>query len=94
MDAAISVSIFSRAYLDHITYVDEGVREIVNTIEDFYSHDGKTAFVFSSDHGMTDWGTSTALCVISIHLSSRAVLVSSNFLSFSLSYIFVPVLSF
>jgi phosphatidylinositol glycan class N len=36
--------------------VDEGVKEITKLIEDFYN-DGKTAFIFTSDHGMSDWGS-------------------------------------
>jgi len=27
-------------------------------IENFYGNDGKTAFILTSDHGMTDWGKS------------------------------------
>ena len=30
-------------------------------IEGFYGYDGKTAYVMSSDHGMTDWGKVTLL---------------------------------
>ena len=36
--------------------VDEGVRRVVEVIEDFFGHDGKTSYIFTSDHGMTDWG--------------------------------------
>jgi hypothetical protein len=25
-------------------------------IEEFYHHDKKTAYIFTADHGMTDWG--------------------------------------
>lgn len=32
------------------------MKEIVSMLEDFYGNDGKTAFIFTSDHGMTDWG--------------------------------------
>lgn len=46
----------SEAYLNHITFVDEGVRKIYEGFEEHYNHDGKTAYVFTSDHGMTDWG--------------------------------------
>lgn len=46
----------SQAYLDHISFVDEGVRKLCNKIENHYNHDGKTAYVFTSDHGMTNWG--------------------------------------
>lgn len=47
----------SREYLDNIGLVDTGVSELVSMIEDFYGHDGKTAYVFTSDHGMTNWGS-------------------------------------
>ncbi|XP_004422654.1 PREDICTED: GPI ethanolamine phosphate transferase 1 isoform X1 [Ceratotherium simum simum] len=46
----------SREYKDNIKIVDEGVKEIVSMFKDFYGNDGKTAFVFTADHGMTDWG--------------------------------------
>uniref|UniRef100_A0A8I3MH24 GPI ethanolamine phosphate transferase 1 n=1 Tax=Canis lupus familiaris TaxID=9615 RepID=A0A8I3MH24_CANLF len=46
----------SREYKDNIKVVDEGMKEIVSMLEDFYGNDGKTAFIFTSDHGMTDWG--------------------------------------
>ncbi|KAF2180535.1 GPI ethanolamine phosphate transferase 1 [Zopfia rhizophila CBS 207.26] len=47
---------YSRQYLHNIKVVDEGVQEISKLIEEFYS-DGKTAFVFTADHGMSDWGS-------------------------------------
>ena len=47
---------YSREYLDNIKTVDQGVKEITKLIEDFYG-DGKTAFVFTADHGMSDWGS-------------------------------------
>ena len=45
-----------REYLENIRKVDEGIKNAVKLIEDFYSNDKKTAFVFTSDHGMTNWG--------------------------------------
>ncbi|KAH3894041.1 hypothetical protein DPMN_018198 [Dreissena polymorpha] len=48
--------VFCSLYLEHIRYVDDGVERLVATIEDHYDHDQKTAYVFTSDHGMTDWG--------------------------------------
>ena len=28
-----------------------------NLIEEFYNHDGQTAYVMTADHGMTNWGS-------------------------------------
>ncbi|EMC93337.1 hypothetical protein BAUCODRAFT_37024 [Baudoinia panamericana UAMH 10762] len=47
---------YSREYLHNIKIVDEGVREITELIDDFYG-DGETAYVFTADHGMSDWGS-------------------------------------
>lgn len=47
---------YSNEYLHNIKVVDRGVKEMTRLIEDFYG-DGKTAFVFTADHGMTDWGS-------------------------------------
>ncbi|KAM6349927.1 GPI ethanolamine phosphate transferase 1 isoform 1-T1 [Podargus strigoides] len=47
----------SREYKENIKKVDEGVKEIASMIENFYGNDGKTAFILTSDHGMTDWGS-------------------------------------
>ncbi|PKU43270.1 gpi ethanolamine phosphate transferase 1 isoform x1 [Limosa lapponica baueri] len=47
----------SREYKENIKKVDEGIKEIVLMIENFYGNDGKTAFILTSDHGMTDWGS-------------------------------------
>lgn len=40
-----------------IKFVDEGIKEIEGIINDFYNDDGRTTFLMTSDHGMTDWGT-------------------------------------
>ncbi|XP_043300154.1 GPI ethanolamine phosphate transferase 1 isoform X3 [Cervus canadensis] len=45
----------SREYSDNIKLVDKELKELESTIKDFYGNDGKTAFIFTSDHGMTDW---------------------------------------
>lgn len=37
--------------------VDSGIKEIVALIENFYDHDNKTAYVFTSDHGMGNRGS-------------------------------------
>ncbi|XP_047423916.1 GPI ethanolamine phosphate transferase 1 [Mugil cephalus] len=47
----------SQEYLDNIALVDSGVAEIVSVIEAFFGHDGRTSYVFTSDHGMTNWGS-------------------------------------
>lgn len=45
-----------RQYKDNIKVIDEGVKRIEELLNEFYEHDNKTAFVYTSDHGMTDWG--------------------------------------
>lgn len=47
---------YSPEYLYNLKVVDEGVKEITELIEKFYG-DGRTAFVFTADHGMNDWGS-------------------------------------
>ncbi|CAK9302222.1 unnamed protein product [Gordionus sp. m RMFG-2023] len=37
--------------------MDKGLRDIILVIEKFYASDNKTCYVFTSDHGMTDWGS-------------------------------------
>ncbi|PNF25229.1 hypothetical protein B7P43_G13894 [Cryptotermes secundus] len=44
-------------YKENIRVVDAGIKRIEEMIEEFYQHDKKTAYVFTSDHGMTDWGS-------------------------------------
>ncbi|KAK7415609.1 Glycosyl phosphatidyl inositol anchor synthesis [Neonectria punicea] len=47
---------YSKEYLNNIKVVDQGVKEITELIQKFYSDD-RTAFVFTADHGMSDWGS-------------------------------------
>ena len=47
---------YSKEYLHNLKVVDQGVQEISELVEKFYD-DGKTAFVFTADHGMSDWGS-------------------------------------
>ena len=47
---------YSKEYLRNIQIVDQGVKESTKLIENFYN-DGRTAFVFTADHGMSDWGS-------------------------------------
>uniref|UniRef100_A0A8C8LXV4 GPI ethanolamine phosphate transferase 1 n=1 Tax=Oncorhynchus tshawytscha TaxID=74940 RepID=A0A8C8LXV4_ONCTS len=47
----------SQEYLENIRLVDSGVKELVSMVEDLFGNDGRTAYVFTSDHGMTNWGS-------------------------------------
>ena len=46
----------SREVIDNLKFVDGGVQEISQLINSYYGDD-ETSFVFTSDHGMTDWGS-------------------------------------
>jgi len=45
----------SKEYVENILAIDKGIEQVVRLIEDFYKDD-KTAYVFTSDHGMADRG--------------------------------------
>ena len=47
----------SKKYADNIRVVDKGVKRIVEVVERYWRNDGRTAFIFTADHGMTDWGS-------------------------------------
>ncbi|KAJ2898856.1 GPI ethanolamine phosphate transferase 1 [Zalerion maritima] len=47
---------YSKEYLHNIKVVDQGVKEMTDMVNRFYG-DGRTAFVFTADHGMSDWGS-------------------------------------
>ncbi|KAK3515446.1 hypothetical protein QTP70_021410 [Hemibagrus guttatus] len=47
----------TREYQENIGLVDSGVSEIVSMLEEFFGNDGRTAYVFTADHGMTNWGS-------------------------------------
>ncbi|KAI1116831.1 GPI ethanolamine phosphate transferase 1 [Nemania sp. NC0429] len=47
---------YSKEYLHNIQVVDEGIKEVTSVIQKFYADD-RTAFVFTADHGMSDWGS-------------------------------------
>lgn len=38
------------------TVVDKGIKRIVELVEDIFP-DQKSAYIFTADHGMTDWGS-------------------------------------
>ncbi|KAG3244381.1 GPI ethanolamine phosphate transferase 1 [Phytophthora idaei] len=42
----------SQDYLNNIALVDELVEKTHRMVEDFYDYDGRTAYVFTADHGM------------------------------------------
>ncbi|KAI7897566.1 alkaline-phosphatase-like protein [Cokeromyces recurvatus] len=46
----------SKEYLNNIKLVDQGIKEIVELIEEFYGHDGRTSYIFTADHGMNNRG--------------------------------------
>ena len=47
----------SQEYLDNIKSVDAGIQRMVKVFESFYENDGKTAYIMTADHGMSDWGS-------------------------------------
>ncbi|OAL73622.1 hypothetical protein A7D00_1650 [Trichophyton violaceum] len=47
---------YSQEYLRNIQIVDQGVQEITYIINRLYVDD-KTTFIFTADHGMSDWGS-------------------------------------
>lgn len=56
-------------YLDNIEVVDKGIRQLVEVFNQFYDNDGKTAYIFTADHGMTDEGIVTSKCYITVECS-------------------------
>lgn len=47
---------YSEEYLHNIQIVDQGVKEMTELIDKFYNDD-RTAYIFTADHGMSDWGS-------------------------------------
>ncbi|VDO92054.1 unnamed protein product [Heligmosomoides polygyrus] len=46
----------SKEYLDNIEVVDRGIRRMQHVFNNFFN-DQSTSWVFTADHGMTDWGS-------------------------------------
>lgn len=46
----------SKEYLENLIYIEKGIKEIVQLLESYYN-DNRTSYIFTSDHGMTDWGS-------------------------------------
>lgn len=47
---------YSKEVTDNLKFVDSEINKIESMINSYFDDD-KTAFVFTSDHGMTDWGS-------------------------------------
>jgi GPI ethanolamine phosphate transferase 1 len=47
---------YSKEYLENISIVDEGLRAVEEMVETYFEKDGKTAYVFTADHGMNNRG--------------------------------------
>ena len=60
-----------RQYLDNIKVVDKGIEHITDMFEDFFNKDGKTAYVFTADHGMTNWGMINSVTAGSFRLMTH-----------------------
>lgn len=56
IDLLIKKNLVPREYVENMNYVDEKIKEAVNLTEHFFGK-GTTAYVFTADHGMTDWGS-------------------------------------
>lgn len=48
---------YSTEYLRNIKVVDEGLEKVHALVNEFYGYDNGTAWVFTADHGMSDWGS-------------------------------------
>ncbi|EZG81685.1 GPI ethanolamine phosphate transferase [Gregarina niphandrodes] len=46
----------SLEYYRNMEYVDENLPRVEAMINEFYGNDGKTAWIFTADHGISDWG--------------------------------------
>ncbi|XP_014214600.1 GPI ethanolamine phosphate transferase 1-like [Copidosoma floridanum] len=46
----------SREYIEVMMNVDRNLQKVVERTEEFFN-DNSTAYIFTSDHGMTDWGS-------------------------------------
>ncbi|CAJ0753836.1 3262_t:CDS:10 [Entrophospora sp. SA101] len=46
----------SKEYINNIKLVDEGIKNVVKLIDNYYNHDGGTAYIFTADHGMSNRG--------------------------------------
>ncbi|KAF5280843.1 hypothetical protein FQA39_LY17947 [Lamprigera yunnana] len=54
--AGHSIKPDSKGYVENINLVDDGIKNTVQLVENYFG-DGMTSYVFTADHGMTDWGS-------------------------------------
>ncbi|ETN77754.1 hypothetical protein NECAME_10846 [Necator americanus] len=47
---------YSKEYTDNIAVVDRGIERMHRVFDEFFN-DQSTAWIFTADHGMTDWGS-------------------------------------
>ncbi|KPI94904.1 GPI ethanolamine phosphate transferase 1 [Papilio xuthus] len=47
----------SQNFYRTVEHVDENIKDIEEMIRKFYKNDGKSTFLMTSDHGMTNWGS-------------------------------------
>jgi len=47
---------YSKEYYENVRVVDEGVRKVEAAFAEKFGNDGKTAFIFTADHGMSNKG--------------------------------------
>lgn len=47
----------SKLFTENLIAVDNGIKEMVELIESNFENDGKTAYIMTADHGMTDRGS-------------------------------------
>lgn len=45
-----------REYKECLKFVDQKIKEVVKSVDKFFG-DSRTAYIFTADHGMTDWGS-------------------------------------
>ncbi|EPX75216.1 pig-N [Schizosaccharomyces octosporus yFS286] len=44
-------------YMQNIQYIDQGIKELVEKVNRYYENDDASAWVFTADHGMSDYGS-------------------------------------
>jgi len=52
--------------------IERGIKEIEQLVESYYN-DKRTAYIFTSDHGMTDWGMVFDCIKLIYHLIIRSI---------------------